>query len=95
MNHKCPLCKKEGDRVILRQHWSKKYYEFICGHCKIEFSFIYNEKLDVNVQLKNNFNKWLIKVTGESMEQSVKRIMETMTEEEMLDRLDELNQVYH
>ena len=90
----CPLCKREDERVLLRPHCSKKYHEFICGHCKIEFSFVRNED-DIEKQLKKALDDYLVKITGETMEAAVQRIMNTMSEEDMLNRLDELNQTYH
>ena len=91
---KCPLCGKEDERVLLRPHWSKKYHEFICGHCKIELAFKRDER-DIDIQLKDALDQWLIKATGESMEAMVNRMINTMTEEEMLERLDELNATCH
>lgn len=91
----CPLCHKEDERVLLRSHWSKKYHELICGHCKIELSFIMNPGIPIEEQLKEALDRYLIKATGETMEQAVKRIMDTMTEEQMLNRLDELNATYN
>lgn len=92
---KCPLCSKGNKRVLFRPHWSKKYHELICGHCKIEFSLIIKDHISVDVQLKEALDRYLIKVTGETMEQAVQRTMETMTEKEMLERLSELNATYH
>lgn len=84
---KCPLCKREDVRVLFRPHWSKKYYEFICGYCKIEFSLQYDNTQNLDQQLKDGLDRYLIKYTGQTMEQRVKEIMETMTPEEMEERL--------
>jgi hypothetical protein len=91
----CPLCKKEDERVLFRPHWSNKYHEFICGHCRTELSFVLDPTITIEEQLKEVLDRRLVKLTGYTMEQSVKHIMDTMTEEEMLDRLDELNAVYN
>jgi len=83
------------DRVLFRPHWSNKYHEFICGHCKIEFSLIYDKETDLDLQLKDALDIYLIKHTGMTMKQRIQKITDTMTPEQMQDRLNDLDQTYH
>lgn len=56
MKVRCPQCKNKDERVLFRPHWSKKHYEFICGHCKLEFPLEYNKNLTANETVKAIYN---------------------------------------
>lgn len=89
MNLMCPNCKKSGNRVIIQLHWTKKHHSFICGHCKLEFDLIVNERLPINSQLNEFFRNWLEIECYEEIKE-IKNRVNSMSYEEKVKRLEEL-----
>ena len=84
---KCPHCKKEN-RIIFRQHWSKRYHEFICGDCKLEFDLVFF-KINAQKEVNLMYNK-LIEFEYYDEIQQIKQRVDNMDEDQLRARLEEL-----
>jgi len=85
---KCPCCKKDNERILFRQHWSKRYHEFICGNCKTEFELIFF-KINIQKEVNLMYNK-LIEFEYYDEIQQIKQKVNNMNEDQLKERLEEL-----
>ena len=90
----CPHCEggKDDDRVIVQQHWSKTYYTFICGHCKLEMDFIRDPHMNLQVQLMIVMGNYAMFAALEQLKEVEDRVG-SMSEDELLQRLEELTKI--